>query len=99
MRPRRLKSALATRIGAVNLDRASDEDGLPKMLQAAQDAIAGGANQYPPGPEGPPRGPSPPSGGAISGRLRPETEVLVGRSQCATLQRCSDWSELARRCC
>lgn len=44
-------SALATRIGAVNLGQGfPDEDGPPKMLQAAQDAIAGGVNQYPPGP-------------------------------------------------
>jgi N-succinyldiaminopimelate aminotransferase len=43
-------SALATRVGAVNLGQGfPDEDGPPAMLQAAQDAIAGGANQYPPG--------------------------------------------------
>jgi N-succinyldiaminopimelate aminotransferase len=43
-------SALATRVGAVNLGQGfPDEDGPPAMLRAAQDAIAGGANQYPPG--------------------------------------------------
>ncbi len=43
-------SALAARIGAVNLGQGfPDEDGPPAMLQAAQDAIAAGANQYPPG--------------------------------------------------
>ncbi len=43
-------SALATRVGAVNLGQGfPDEDGPPAMLKAAQDAIADGANQYPPG--------------------------------------------------
>jgi N-succinyldiaminopimelate aminotransferase len=43
-------SALAARIGAVNLGQGfPDEDGPPAMLKAAQDAIAGGMNQYPPG--------------------------------------------------
>ena len=43
-------SALAARLGAVNLGQGfPDEDGPPEMLKAAQDAIAGGANQYPPG--------------------------------------------------
>ncbi|OBF18762.1 aminotransferase [Mycobacterium kubicae] len=43
-------SALATRIGAVNLGQGfPDEDGPPAMLQAAQEAIADGVNQYPPG--------------------------------------------------
>ncbi|WP_099224574.1 pyridoxal phosphate-dependent aminotransferase [Mycobacterium persicum] len=43
-------SALAARVGAVNLGQGfPDEDGPPAMLKAAQDAIAGGANQYPPG--------------------------------------------------
>ncbi|MBV8787695.1 MAG: pyridoxal phosphate-dependent aminotransferase [Mycobacterium sp.] len=43
-------SALAARIGAVNLGQGfPDEDGPPAMLKAAQDAIAEGANQYPPG--------------------------------------------------
>jgi N-succinyldiaminopimelate aminotransferase len=44
-------SALAARIGAVNLGQGfPDEDGPPEMLEAAQDAIANGVNQYPPGP-------------------------------------------------
>src|SRR5690349_24404113 len=44
-------SALAARIGAVNLGQGfPDEDGPPAMLEAARQAIADGANQYPPGP-------------------------------------------------
>ncbi|KAA8969993.1 pyridoxal phosphate-dependent aminotransferase [Mycobacterium sp.] len=43
-------SALADRIGAINLGQGfPDEDGPASMLQAAQNAIAGGVNQYPPG--------------------------------------------------
>jgi N-succinyldiaminopimelate aminotransferase len=43
-------SALAARVGAVNLGQGfPNEDGPPAMLQAAQDAIADGVNQYPPG--------------------------------------------------
>jgi N-succinyldiaminopimelate aminotransferase len=43
-------SALAARAGAVNLGQGfPDEDGPPAMLKAAQDAIAEGVNQYPPG--------------------------------------------------
>jgi N-succinyldiaminopimelate aminotransferase len=43
-------SALAARIGAVNLGQGfPDEDGPPAMLQAARQAIADGVNQYPPG--------------------------------------------------
>ncbi|WP_322857140.1 pyridoxal phosphate-dependent aminotransferase [Mycobacterium shigaense] len=43
-------SALAARIGAVNLGQGfPDEDGPPAMLKVAQDAIADGVNQYPPG--------------------------------------------------
>ncbi|HYB37984.1 MAG TPA: pyridoxal phosphate-dependent aminotransferase [Mycobacterium sp.] len=43
-------SALAARIGAVNLGQGfPDEDGPPAMLRAAQQAIARGVNQYPPG--------------------------------------------------
>ncbi len=42
-------SALAARVGAVNLGQGfPDEDGPPGMLKAAQDAIADGVNQYPP---------------------------------------------------
>ena len=43
-------SALAARVGAVNLGQGfPDEDGPPEMLKGAQDAIAEGVNQYPPG--------------------------------------------------
>ncbi|KUI30956.1 pyridoxal phosphate-dependent aminotransferase [Mycobacterium sp. GA-2829] len=43
-------SALATRIGAVNLGQGfPDEDGPASMLDAARAAIADGVNQYPPG--------------------------------------------------
>ena len=43
-------SALALRIGAVNLGQGfPDEDGPPAMLKAAENAIAEGVNQYPPG--------------------------------------------------
>jgi N-succinyldiaminopimelate aminotransferase len=43
-------SALAARVGAVNLGQGfPDEDGPPAMLKLAQDAIADGVNQYPPG--------------------------------------------------
>jgi N-succinyldiaminopimelate aminotransferase len=43
-------SALAARIGAVNLGQGfPDEDGPTGMLEAAQKAIAEGVNQYPPG--------------------------------------------------
>ncbi len=43
-------SALAARVGAVNLGQGfPDEDGPPKMLEAAQQAIRDGINQYPPG--------------------------------------------------
>lgn len=44
-------SALAARVGAVNLGQGfPDEDGPAPMLTAAQQAIADGVNQYPPGP-------------------------------------------------
>ena len=43
-------SALATRLGAVNLGQGfPDEDGPVEMLKVAQNAIADGINQYPPG--------------------------------------------------
>ncbi|MGE2725850.1 pyridoxal phosphate-dependent aminotransferase [Mycolicibacterium pulveris] len=43
-------SAMAARIGAVNLGQGfPDEDGPSAMLAAAKNAIADGANQYPPG--------------------------------------------------
>ncbi|CAJ1494243.1 pyridoxal phosphate-dependent aminotransferase [[Mycobacterium] kokjensenii] len=44
-------SALAARIGAVNLGQGfPDEDGPAAMLEAARAAISDGVNQYPPGP-------------------------------------------------
>jgi N-succinyldiaminopimelate aminotransferase len=44
-------TALAARTGAVNLGQGfPDTDGPPAMLERAQAAIAGGHNQYPPGP-------------------------------------------------
>ncbi|PRX45488.1 succinyldiaminopimelate aminotransferase [Prauserella shujinwangii] len=44
-------TALATRTGAVNLGQGfPDTDGPAGMLDAAKDALFGGANQYPPGP-------------------------------------------------
>jgi N-succinyldiaminopimelate aminotransferase len=43
-------SALATATGALNLGQGfPDEDGPAEVLEAARDAIASGANQYPPG--------------------------------------------------
>src|SRR6201995_3795332 len=43
-------SALAARIGAVNLGQGfPDEAGPPAMLKVAEKAIAEGVNQYPPG--------------------------------------------------
>lgn len=44
-------SALAVETGSVNLGQGfPDTDGPPGLLRAAADAIAGGQNQYPPGP-------------------------------------------------
>ncbi|WP_153036223.1 pyridoxal phosphate-dependent aminotransferase [Amycolatopsis sp. YIM 10] len=44
-------TALATSTGAVNLGQGfPDTDGPAAMLDAAKDALFGGANQYPPGP-------------------------------------------------
>ena len=44
-------SALAARVGAVNLGQGfPDEDGPPAMLEVARQAISDGVNQYPPGP-------------------------------------------------
>ncbi|MDJ0323105.1 aminotransferase class I/II-fold pyridoxal phosphate-dependent enzyme [Cryobacterium sp. PH31-AA6] len=43
-------SALAARTGAINLGQGfPDEDGPPEVLEAAQQAIRDGVNQYPPG--------------------------------------------------
>ncbi|SEH63620.1 succinyldiaminopimelate aminotransferase apoenzyme [Mycolicibacterium rutilum] len=73
-------SALAARVGAVNLGQGfPDEDGPPQMLKIAEEAIADGVNQYPPGP-----GIAPLREAIAAQRLRhygtvydPETEVLV----------------------
>ncbi|WP_431233700.1 pyridoxal phosphate-dependent aminotransferase [Mycolicibacterium psychrotolerans] len=73
-------SALAARIGAVNLGQGfPDEDGPAAMLAAAQRAIAEGVNQYPPG-----LGIAPLREAIAAQRKRqydveydPETEVLV----------------------
>jgi N-succinyldiaminopimelate aminotransferase len=76
-------SALAARVGAVNLGQGfPDEDGPAAMLAAAENAIAAGINQYPPG-----LGIAPlreaiaaqraRKYGAASPAYDPETEVLV----------------------
>jgi N-succinyldiaminopimelate aminotransferase len=73
-------SALAARVGAVNLGQGfPDEDGPAAMLNAAQEAIAAGVNQYPPGP-----GIAPLRQAIAAQRQRhfgieydPDTEVLV----------------------
>lgn len=73
-------SALAARVGAVNLGQGfPDEDGPPAMLKIAEDAIADGVNQYPPG-----LGIAPLREAIAAQRLRhfgteydPDTEVLV----------------------
>jgi N-succinyldiaminopimelate aminotransferase len=73
-------SALAARIGAVNLGQGfPDEDGPPAMLKIAENAIAEGVNQYPPGLG------IAPLREAIAGQRRrhygieydPDTEILV----------------------
>ncbi|MCW2514152.1 MAG: succinyldiaminopimelate aminotransferase apoenzyme [Mycobacterium sp.] len=73
-------SALAARIGAVNLGQGfPDEDGPAAMLKTAENAIAEGVNQYPPGP-----GIAPLRQAIAAQRQRhygitydPDTEVLV----------------------
>src|ERR1700710_802888 len=73
-------SALAARIGAVNLGQGfPDEDGPAAMLKTAENAIADGVNQYPPGP-----GIAPLREAIAAQRRRhfgidydPDTEVLV----------------------
>ena len=72
-------TALAARTGAVNLGQGfPDTDGPGGMLDAARDALYGGANQYPPGPG------RPELRAAIAAHRRrygteydPDTEVLV----------------------
>ncbi|GLZ38275.1 pyridoxal phosphate-dependent aminotransferase [Actinokineospora sp. NBRC 105648] len=72
-------TALAVRTGAVNLGQGfPDTDGPAGMLTAAQDAIAAGVNQYPPGPG------RPELRAAIAERrarygtaFDPDTEILV----------------------
>ncbi|MDE0545671.1 aminotransferase class I/II-fold pyridoxal phosphate-dependent enzyme [Microbacterium sp. C7(2022)] len=73
-------SAIASRTGAINLGQGfPDSDGPPEVLEAAQQAIAAGLNQYPPG-----RGTAELCQAIASHQLRfynltldPETEVLV----------------------
>ncbi|MEZ0052139.1 N-succinyldiaminopimelate aminotransferase [Mycobacterium sp. MAA66] len=73
-------SALAARVGAVNLGQGfPDEDGPAGMLKVAQDSIAQGINQYPPGP-----GIAPLRQAVAAQRKRhygidydPDTEVLI----------------------
>ncbi|CAN5395439.1 pyridoxal phosphate-dependent aminotransferase [soil metagenome] len=73
-------SALAARVGAVNLGQGfPDEDGPAAMLKTAENAIAEGVNQYPPG-----LGIAPLREAIAAQRLRhfgitydPDTEVLV----------------------
>ena len=73
-------SALAARVGAVNLGQGfPDEDGPASMLRVAQESIAEGINQYPPGP-----GIAPLRHAIAAQRQRhygitydPDTEVLV----------------------
>ena len=73
-------SALASRVGAVNLGQGfPDEDGPPAMLRTAENAIADGVNQYPPG-----LGAAPLREAIAAQRRRrygtdydPDTEVLV----------------------
>jgi len=73
-------SALAARIGAVNLGQGfPDEDGPAEMLAVAQQSIAAGVNQYPPGPG------TPELRQAVAAQRRrhygieydPDTEVLI----------------------
>jgi N-succinyldiaminopimelate aminotransferase len=72
-------TALATRTGAVNLGQGfPDTDGPAGMLSAAQEAIAGGVNQYPPGPGRPELRAAIAAQRAGYGiEFDPDTEVLV----------------------
>ena len=78
-------SALAIRTGAVNLGQGfPDTDGPAEMLDAATEALRGGANQYPPGPGIP---------ALRAGRRRPPEAVLgTGR----TTRTARFWSPPAR---
>ncbi|MFI7679902.1 pyridoxal phosphate-dependent aminotransferase [Actinophytocola sp. NPDC049390] len=72
-------TALATRTGAVNLGQGfPDTDGPASMLAAAQEAIASGVNQYPPGPGRPELRAAIAAQRAPYGiEFDPDTEVLV----------------------
>jgi N-succinyldiaminopimelate aminotransferase len=72
-------TALATRTGAVNLGQGfPDTDGPASMLAAAQEAIASGVNQYPPGPGRPELRAAIAAQRARYGiEFDPDTEVLV----------------------
>ncbi|MDQ3788320.1 MAG: pyridoxal phosphate-dependent aminotransferase, partial [Actinomycetota bacterium] len=72
-------TALATRTGAVNLGQGfPDTDGPASMLAAAQEAIASGVNQYPPGPGRPELRAAIAAQRAQYGiEFDPDTEVLV----------------------
>jgi N-succinyldiaminopimelate aminotransferase len=72
-------TALATRTGAVNLGQGfPDTDGPPEMLAVAQQAIANGVNQYPPGPGRPELRQAIATQRAGYGiEFDPDTEVLV----------------------
>ncbi|WP_033400981.1 pyridoxal phosphate-dependent aminotransferase [Actinokineospora enzanensis] len=72
-------TALAVRTGAVNLGQGfPDTDGPAGMLAAAQEAIATGVNQYPPGPGRPElRAAIAEQRTRYGTRFDPDTEVLV----------------------
>jgi N-succinyldiaminopimelate aminotransferase len=72
-------TALAVRTGAVNLGQGfPDTDGPPRMLIEAQQAIANGINQYPPGPGRPELRAAIAEHRARYGtNFDPDTEVLV----------------------
>src|SRR4051812_47464843 len=73
-------SALAARTGAINLGQGfPDVDGPASVAQAASDAIASGANQYPPGPGIPElrRAIADHQGRCYGIALDPDREVLV----------------------
>ncbi|SES24720.1 pyridoxal phosphate-dependent aminotransferase [Actinokineospora terrae] len=72
-------TALAVRAGAVNLGQGfPDTDGPAGMLAAAQEAIATGINQYPPGPGRPElRAAIAEQRARYGTRFDPDTEILV----------------------